>query len=223
MEVSVGALALLHPVERRLQARERAADSARALGEDAGARIDRRAAIERHEEGALVVEQRRLERKRAPRLLDRAGGLADRAGARFQSGLTTQNLFELLLVLLLVDQLATGDAVDAAAQLGDAVLVAELHLGLPGDEAREHVLAEGKVGGGRDAPHRHDHQRADHDPERDGTEPQLPPGMGKGVARRPPPHGCVGGPVWAGMGGIDGYGSAVQMTVEAFTLPLRSP
>ena len=35
-----GALALLHPIERCLQARERAADSARALGEDAGARID---------------------------------------------------------------------------------------------------------------------------------------------------------------------------------------
>ena len=49
------------------------------------------------------------------------------------------------------------------------------------------------------------------------------PAWAKGVARRPPPHGCVGGPVWAGMGGIDGYGSAVQMTVEAFTLPLRSP
>ena len=156
-------------------------------------------------------------------LIEPVASRRHRAGARFQGGLTTQNLFELLLVLLLVDQLATGDAVDAAAQLGDAVLVAELHLGLPGDEAREHVLAEGKVGGGRDAPHRHDHQRADHDPERDGTEPQLPPGMGKGVARRPPPHGCVGGPVWAGMGGIDGYGSAVQMTVEAFTLPLRSP
>ena len=135
-----------------------------------------------------------------PALLDRAGDLADRAGARFQSGLTTQNLFELLLVLLLVNQLPAGDAVDAAAQLGDAVLVAELHLGLPGDEAREHVLAEGKIGGGRDAPHRHDHERADHDPEGDGTEPQLPPGMGQGVARRPPPHGCVGGPVWAGMG-----------------------
>ena len=221
--MSVGALALLHPVERCLQARERAADSARALGEDAGARIDRRAAIERHEEGALVVEQRRLERKRAPRLLDRAGGLADRAGARFQSGLTTQNLFELLLVLLLVDQLAAGDAVDAAAQLGDAVLVAELHLGLPGDEAREHVLAEGKVGGGRDAPHRHDHQRADHDPERDGTEPQLPPGMGQGCS---PPTTAAWVRRRAGLGRHgwnDGYGSAVQMTVEAFTLPLRSP
>ena len=69
IELSAWRLALLHPVERRLQARERAADSARALGEDAGARIDRRAAIERHEEGALVVEQRRLERKRARRAL----------------------------------------------------------------------------------------------------------------------------------------------------------
>ena len=190
-------LALLHPVERRLQAGERWADSVRALGEAAGARI------ERHEEGALVVEQRRLGRERASRgcLIEPVASPTAR-GARFQGGLTPQNLFELLLVLLLVDQLATGDAVDAAAQLGDAVLVAELHLGLPGDEAREHVLAEGKVGGGGDAPHRHDHQRADHDPEREGTEPQLPPGVDKGVARRPPPHGCVGGPVCAGMGGM---------------------
>src|SRR4051794_36422656 len=39
------ALALLHPIERCLQARERATDSARALGEDAGARIALRTAI----------------------------------------------------------------------------------------------------------------------------------------------------------------------------------
>ncbi|MEA2969174.1 MAG: hypothetical protein QOE78_2435, partial [Alphaproteobacteria bacterium] len=30
---------------------------------------------------------------------------------------------------------------------------------------------------------------------------QLPPGMGKGVARRPPPDGRVRGPAGAGMGG----------------------
>ena len=69
-------LALLHPIERRLQAGERAADSADALGEDAGARIGRRSAIERHEEGALVVEQRRLERDR-PQLAGTRGCLIE--------------------------------------------------------------------------------------------------------------------------------------------------
>ena len=44
----------------------RAVDAARALGEDAGARIDRRSAIERQQEGALVVEQGRFERRRRP-------------------------------------------------------------------------------------------------------------------------------------------------------------
>ena len=202
-------LALLDPIERRLQAGDRSADTADALGEHAGARIGRRSPIERHEEGSLVIEQGRLERDR-PRLagtrrqFDRAGGLADTvhgARTRFQGGLTAQNLLELLLVLLLVDQLAACDAVDPGAQFGDTVLVAELQLGLPGEEPREHVLAESKIGGGRDAPCRHDHQRADHHPKGHGAEPQLPPRMGKRVARRPPSHGRVGGPARTGMAG----------------------
>jgi hypothetical protein len=60
-------LPLLHPVEGCLQAGDRSGDAAPALGKHAGARIDRHSPIERNQEGALVIEQGRLERKR-PRL-----------------------------------------------------------------------------------------------------------------------------------------------------------
>jgi hypothetical protein len=93
--------------------------------------------------------------------------------------------------LLLVQQLAPGDAVDLRAQLRDAILVAGLHVRLPGDQAGEHVLAEGEVGGGRDAPDRHDHQRADHDPEHDRSDAQAPSGMHERIVGRPPPAGVV--------------------------------
>src|SRR2546430_8679276 len=43
---------------------------------------------------------------------------------------------------------------------------------LPGNEPGQHVFAEGEIGGGGDAPPCHDHQRADHEPEGDGSEPQ---------------------------------------------------
>ena len=73
-------------------------------------------------------------------------------GARFEHRLPAQNLLELLLVLLLVEKLAAGDAVDLCAQLGDAILVAELHVGLPGDQSGQHVVAEGEVGRRGDGP-----------------------------------------------------------------------
>ena len=73
-------------------------------------------------------------------------------GALVEHRLPPQDLLELLLVLLLVEKLAAGDAVDLCAQLGDAILVAELHVGLPRDESRQHVLAEGEVGGRGDGP-----------------------------------------------------------------------
>ena len=66
-------------------------------------------------------------------------------------GLPAQDLVELLLELLLVEQLAARHAVDLGAQLGDAVLVAELHLGLARDQPGQHVVAEGEIGGGGDA------------------------------------------------------------------------
>ena len=58
----------------------------------------------------------------------RIGHAGERRGARFQRRLPAQDLLELLLELLLVEQLAAGDAVDLRAQFRDAVLVGELLL-----------------------------------------------------------------------------------------------
>ena len=131
-------LVALDPIERGLQARDGAGDAASAGDELARARIGRRAAAGQ-QEGALVLDQGAFERSRA-RLArraiargmpDRAGDVAqaaERARARFQRRLPAENLVELLLVLLLVQQLAARNAVDPGAQLGDAILVAELHV-----------------------------------------------------------------------------------------------
>ena len=81
----------------------------------------------------------------------RVAEAAEGAARAIPAPLPAQNLIELLLELLLVEQLAARDAVDLRAQLGDAVLVAELHVGLAGDQPGEYVLAEGEIGGGRDA------------------------------------------------------------------------
>ena len=162
--------------------------------EHAGARIDRHRALGLQED-ALVFDAVSLERRRA-RFAGRAAapGLPQPVGAspmpfsapaRVQRRLPAENLVELLLVLLLVQQLATGDAIDLGAQLGDAILVAELHVRLPRDQSREHVLAKGEVGGGRDAPDRHDHQRADHDPERDRSERATAVRHARRIVRRP--------------------------------------
>ena len=186
-------LPLLEAIERGLQAGNDAADAARAFGENAGARIDR-GAIERDGEGSLVAG---CLRRRCPRLAgptparrrpERAGHVAEavkRAGTRLQRRLPAQNLIELLLVLLLVEQLAARKAVDLGAQFGDAILVAELHLRLARDQPGEHVLAEGEIGGGADGPQRHDHQRADNDPEGDRPEAHLTAGMDEAQARPP--------------------------------------
>src|SRR5262249_34068383 len=132
-------LALFEAIERGLQAGDDAADAVRAF---AGARIAR-GAIEREDEGALVV--RWLGRDRpglagpspARRRLDRTGHVAEtveRAGTRLQRSLPAQNLIELLLVLLLVEQLAARKAVDPGAQLGNAILVGESHLRVARDQ-----------------------------------------------------------------------------------------
>src|SRR5262249_58756243 len=135
-------LALFEAIERGLQEGDDAADAAGAFGEKAGARIAR-GAVEREEEGALVVGWLGRDRPRlagpspARRRLDRTGHVAEaveRAGARLQRRLPAQNLVELLLVLLLVEQLAARKAVDLGAQLGDAILIGESHLRLARDE-----------------------------------------------------------------------------------------
>ena len=121
---------------------------------------------------------------------------AERGGARFQRGLPAHDLVELLLELLLVEQLAAGHAIDLGAQLGDAVLVGELHVGLARDQPRQHVVAEGEIGGGGERPARHDHERADHDPEGDRAEPDLAAGMEQrvvGARRAAAAAGCTPG------------------------------
>src|SRR5262249_4352903 len=194
-------LPLLEAIERGLQAGNDAADAVRAFGENAGARIDRGAiereegAIEREEEGSLVAG---CFRRGCPRLArpaparrrpERAGHVAEaveRAGTRLQRRLPAQDLIELLLVLFLVEQLAARKAVDPGAQLGDAILVGESNLRLACDQPGEYVFAEGEIGGGADGPHRHDHQRADHDPEGDRPDAHLVAGMTEPQAPLPP-------------------------------------
>src|SRR5262249_35287470 len=211
-------LALFEAIERGLQAGDDAADAAGAFGEKAAARIARG---EREDEGALVVGWLGRDRPRlagpspARRQLDRTGHVAEaveRAGARLQRCLPAQHLVELLLVLLLVEQLGARKAVARGAQLGDAILVAELHLRVARDQPGEDVLAEGEIGGGADGPPRHDHQRADHDPKGDRPDAQL---ASRGSS---PPTAALRRPA---AGGHDCEGGAVQTTVEAFTLPRR--
>src|SRR4029077_16385568 len=121
---------------RGVEARDHPRKPAGAGEEHARARIDRHRALGL-EGDALVFAAfersgaRRAARAAAPGLPHGAGGVADaveRARARFQRRLPAQNLVKLLLVLLLVQQLAPGDAVDLRAQLRDAILVAGLHV-----------------------------------------------------------------------------------------------
>src|SRR5262249_60756498 len=131
VRVREGGWALLGAFERGLRAGDDAADAASAFGENAGARIAR-GAIERNDEGSLVVGWFERDRSRlagptaARRRPDCAGPVAEavkRTGTRLQRGLPAQNLVELLLVLLLVEQLAARKVVDLGAQLGDRGLV----------------------------------------------------------------------------------------------------
>src|SRR5262249_57653411 len=106
-----------------------------AFGENTGARIDR-GAIERDDEGALVVGWLERDRPRlagpaaARRRPDRTGRVAqtvERARSRLQRRLPAQNLVELLLVLLLVEQLAARKPVDLGAQFRHAILLPQFH------------------------------------------------------------------------------------------------
>jgi hypothetical protein len=101
---------------------------------------------------------------------------------RFQRGLAAGQLLELPLELLLVEQLSAGGAIDLRAQLGEAVFVGELLLGLARDEPLEYVVAKREIGRGRDRPARHDHDRPDGNPERHRAEPDLSPCVGDRVA-----------------------------------------
>ena len=128
-------------------------------------------------------------RKTSDRLLDLIEPVARRIAdadqcrrVRLQRRLAAHQVVKLLLELLLVEQLATGGAVDAGAQFGDAVFVGVLLFGLPRDQTSEKIVAESEIGRGRDRPAGHDDDRADKDPKRDRSESNLPSGMGDGVA-----------------------------------------
>ncbi len=149
--------------------------------------LQARLAVGRRREDDRIADRRRLGRRRigrggAGRGLDGAGG--DRIGdarqggrARFQGRLAAHQLIELLLELLLVQELPAGDAIDLGSQIGDAILIGVLHVGLAGDQAGQEIVAKGEISGGGDRPYRHHHQRADHRPERHRSEAHLAAAM----------------------------------------------
>jgi len=51
--------------------------------------------------------------------------------------------------LLLIKELATHDAVDLGARLGNAVLIREFQFGLPPDQSGQDIVAKSKIGAGR--------------------------------------------------------------------------
>ena len=122
----------------------------------------------------------------AAALRDRSGGRhvrERRQGRRalLQHALLAHDLFELLFELLLIQQLARGDAVDLRAQFRDAVLIGELHVRLAGDQPLQHVVMKGEIGAGQHRPAGHDHEAGDDEPEGDRSETDLAAAMNQGV------------------------------------------
>src|SRR5271169_4599996 len=154
-------LALLDAIERSLDAVEPGVDG------DVCVALAARRRAERLERCAVVRAPGRRERVTGRRRLcagrvraargaadrsgrGRIGNAAERRRVRFQRGLAAGQLLELPLELLLVEQLSAGGAIDLRAQLGEAVFVGELLLGLARDESSEHVVAEREIGRSRD-------------------------------------------------------------------------
>src|SRR3974377_1404264 len=169
-----------------MQARDGTGNSA--IDERHSVSVNGRPTIARQVEGPFV----RLERKHSQVIrLAAAGGLfegagnvaysVEGAGARFESRLTAQNQFEFLLVLLLIEQLPAGNAVNLGAHLGDAILITELHFGLPGNEPGQYVLAEREISRRADCPHCHDGDGGDHPPECERSKSELMPAMRWGI------------------------------------------
>ena len=170
----------------------------------------------------------RASRRRPDRSGD-VGHRAERGGAGFQRGLAAHDLVELLVELFLVEQLAAGGAVDLGAQLGDAVFIGVLHLGLARDQPGQDIVAEGEIGRGRGRPHAEHGHGADHDPEHDRTEPHLLAGMDEGVAVLRVARGSRGrarraGGWTSGRGRGDGVGDTLNGDRNGTTsaLPRRS-
>ena len=136
-----------------------------------------------------------------------------RACARLQGLLAADQVIDLLLDLLLVDELAAREPVDLGAQLGDAIFVGVLHLRLAGEQAGQHVVAEGEIGGGDDRPAGHDHECADDGPECDRPDAHLALAMAeRPVALRPRPRlrSAVTGMLVTGMGPLHRDSRAVR-------------
>ena len=98
-----------------------------------------------------------------------------------QRSLAPQQVLKFLLELLLIEQLPTRGAIEPGAQFGDAVFVGVLLLGLSGEQAAKHVVAECKISGGGQRPTGHDHHGADSNPERDRSESNLPSRVGNRI------------------------------------------
>ena len=176
-------LALLDPLHRVFGAGQRAFDAA---GERAAELAGERGATIRCRCGRRVVvgDRRGLGALRMAAAGDRAGddiARAEGGAALLQHLLAAHQRLDFALDLLLIEQLPAGDAVDLAAQFGDAILIGELHLRLTADQAAEDIVLEGEIGTGAERPDAHHHQRADDDPERDRPDPDLPAVMNQGV------------------------------------------
>ena len=167
-----------------------------AVAYDRSSQFQARFAIRRRDENHGVADRRgfwrtrrrRIARRRSSRRRpDRSGNRqvgngAQRGGPGIQRGLAAHDLLELLVELFLIEQLAAGGAIDPGAEFGNAVFVGVLHLGLARNQPRENVVAKGEIGCGRGRPQAEQDHRADHDPERHRTKPDLFAGMHNGVA-----------------------------------------
>ena len=96
--------------------------------------------------------------------------------------MSAHQLIHLLLDLLLVEHLPAGQPIHLAAQLGDAILIGVLHVGLTRDQTGEQVVTEGEIAGRAHRPYGHHYQCADGGPERDRAETDLMSGMGERIA-----------------------------------------
>src|SRR5205085_9266203 len=107
---------------------------------------------------------------------------SERGSARFQRGVTADDLFELLIELFLIEELAAGGAIDFGAQLSDTIFVGVLHVSLAGDQACEDIIPKRKIGCSGGRPHAEHDDSADHDPEYHRSEPDLFAGVHQRIA-----------------------------------------
>ena len=119
-------------------------------------------------------------------------------------------MFEFLLELLLVEHLPARHPVDPGAHFGKPILVSKLHRRLARHHAGENVILECEVGRGHRGPPGHNHQRADHGPERHRPEPHQAVAVAEseGACGRPAitgarlRFGCVIDPLTLGSGAM---------------------